>query len=167
MDEISRRKFLIAGGAALAVTGSIRSQTPRKAVENCVFCKIVAGTLASYKLWENKHFLAFLDNKPIMPGHTLIVPKEHHSYLFEMSEDDYEGIFERVRKLEPPLRKSMEAKRIGIIVEGFGVDHVHVHMVPMTGGGQLIQKGKTGVTDAEFEVVAERIRPAIKLAKVR
>ncbi len=157
---MNRRNFLIAGGIALASVGEMTAQMQTSKAD-CIFCKIVAGTAPAFKLWEDKHFLAFLDNKPIMPGHTLIVPKVHHSYLFDMSKDEYKGIFERVRILEPPLLSTMNARRIGLLVEGFGVDHVHVHMIPLTDRGQIQQKGRADVTQEEFQALAEKIRPAM------
>ncbi|HEV7700524.1 MAG TPA: HIT family protein [Pyrinomonadaceae bacterium] len=161
MNELSRRTFLIAGGLGLAAVNELLAQTSSATNADCIFCKIIAGTAPSYKLWEDKDFFAFLDNKPIMTGHTLVVPKNHHSYLFEMSKHDYQAIFERVRRLEPPLRSAMQAKRIGLIVEGFGVDHVHIHMVPLTGRGQLLEKGRSDVTPEEFKSVADKIKASL------
>jgi len=161
--EISRRSFIIAGGVGLALSGELAAQTKDiKPDENCPFCKIVAGKLSAFKVWEDKHFLAFLDHKPIMPGHTLLIPKEHYPYLFEMPEKRYSGIMSRTRKLSFPIRSAMSSKRIGVIVEGFGVNHCHVHLVPINGSNELTRKGATGVSDEEFELVADLITTAIK-----
>lgn len=161
MKDITRRDFIVSTSIAGAMAVTASAQKRPKTKPDCIFCKIVAGTAPAFKIWEDKHFFAFLDNKPITPGHTLVVPKEHDSYLFEMSEDDYERIFDRVRRLERPLRQAMGVKRIGLIVEGFGVDHVHVHMVPISKSGELLQKGRPGVTSEEFAATADTIRRAI------
>ncbi len=159
---ISRRTFVIAGAAGLAAASEIAAQKAAVARDDCVFCRIVAGTAPAHKLWEDKHFLAFLDHRPIMPGHLLIVPKDHHSYLFDMSRRDYDAILDRLHRLEPPLRNVMQAKRIGVLIEGFGVDHVHVHMIPITEKGQINRPGRADVTDEEFRAVAEKIRTRFK-----
>lgn len=164
MTEISRRSFVIAGGVALTASACLVDQTTPVSKEDCIFCKIIAGTAPSYKLWEDGDFLAFLDNKPIMPGHLLIVPKSHASYLFDMSRRDYDAILDRLHRLEAPLRAVMQARRIGVLVEGFGVDHVHVHMIPLTDKGQIQQKGRTDVTEDEFAQIAEKIRAEFKAA---
>ncbi|MBI2593814.1 HIT domain-containing protein, partial [Candidatus Daviesbacteria bacterium] len=46
-------------------------------MDSCIFCKIVAGEIPSYKVWEDSKHLAFLSIAPIMPGHTLLIPKSH------------------------------------------------------------------------------------------
>ena len=163
-SSISRRRFIIAGGASFAVSSAALSQTiprPKITDENCVFCRIIAGKQSAFKIWEDGHFLAFLDHKPITPGHTLLVPRDHFEYLFEMPKAPYDAIMKRTRSLAVPIRSTMNSKRIGVIVEGFGVNHCHVHLVPINGSGELTQKGKTGVPDDEFRTVADRIRSAI------
>ena len=103
----------------------------------CVFCEIVAGRIPSYKVWEDGDFIAFLDIKPIRPGHILLVPKEHHDSVFDLPAPLYARAFETARKLAGPLGKHFHVPRVGIVVEGFGVAHAHVHLVPISEAGQL------------------------------
>lgn len=163
MDStISRRSFVAAAGLGIVLSQrSLAQTTDIKPDENCPFCKIVAGKLSAFKVWEDKHFLAFLDHKPIMPGHTLLIPKEHYPYLFDLPEKRYGEMMSRVGRLSTPIRSAMSAKRIGVMVEGFGVDHCHVHLVPINGSNELTRKGVTGVTDDEFASVAKKLRSAI------
>ncbi|MEQ1762787.1 MAG: HIT family protein [Pyrinomonadaceae bacterium] len=160
--NISRRSFVLAGGVGLAAADASFAQTKDPKPEaNCPFCGIVVGTLSTFKLWEDKDFLAFLDHKPISPGHTLVVPKLHYAYLFDMPEKKYGEIMSLSRKLAKPIRSAMGSKRIGVLVEGFGVDHCHVHLVPINGSNELTKKGVVGVTDNEFRKVSELIKSAI------
>lgn len=106
-------------------------------MEGCIFCKIINGEIESHKVFENENFIAFLDINPVNPGHLDIIPKEHHSYIFDMPEGLYKQLFDIAKKLSLPLQKVTKAKRIGIIVEGFGVDHVHLHLVPINKGNEL------------------------------
>jgi len=103
----------------------------------CVFCEIVAGRIPSYKVWEDDEFIAFLDIKPIRPGHILLVPKEHHDPLFALPSDLYDRTFQVARSLADPLAKHFGVPRVGMVVEGFGVAHAHVHLVPISEAGQL------------------------------
>jgi len=103
----------------------------------CVFCEIVAGRIPSYKVWEDRDFIAFLDIKPIRPGHILLVPREHHDSVFDMPADLYDRTFRVARSLAGPLEKHFNVPRVGIVVEGFGVAHAHVHLVPISEAGQL------------------------------
>jgi histidine triad (HIT) family protein len=77
-----------------------------------------------------------------------------------MPEKLYERIMSRTRKLAATLRIAMASKRIGIIVEGFGVDHCHVHLVPINGSNELSRKGVSDVPEEEFRRMADKIRAA-------
>ena len=161
--NVSRRAFIVAGGIGLAAAGELRAQSKDpKPDEKCPFCRIVAGKLSTFKLWEDKNFLAFLDHKPISPGHTLVIPKPHYPYLFEMPDKTYERLMSVSRKFAGPLRSAVGSKRIGVLVEGFGIDHCHVHLVPINGSNELTRKGVTGVTDEEFGRISELIKSAIQ-----
>jgi histidine triad (HIT) family protein len=104
--------------------------------EFCVFCEIVAGRIPSHKVWEGRDFIAFLDIKPIRPGHILLVPRKHHESLFDLPAALYERAFRTARTLAAPLGKHL-GTRVGIVVEGFGVAHAHIHLVPISEAGQL------------------------------
>jgi histidine triad (HIT) family protein len=166
-DSVSRRTFLVTAAAAglLPLASPENAAAQAKIKDGCVFCGFVTGKGRFFKVWEDRHFLAFLDYKPINPGHTLLVPKTHVEYLFDLDENSYEKIFNRARALEEPLKTAMRAKRIGLLVEGFGVAHVHVHLIPLHGGGEIQRKGATGVTDEEFARTAEMIKAEIERGK--
>lgn len=160
----SRRQFIIGSGAVLAGPQIIPSQTAQQT--ECVFCNIISGKVSAHKLWEDKDFYAFLDHKPINPGHTLLIPKKHAEYIFELEEPLYGRIFKNARKLAKPLREAMRSQRIGVLIEGFGVAHLHIHLVPINkGDGFGKRTGITGVTDEEFMTVADKIRMAIERKK--
>ncbi len=104
---------------------------------DCIFCKIVAGEIPCYKVWEDESHLAFLTIGPIQEGHTLVIPKIHVPYLFEMNSDAYSALFEAAKPVAEKLKQVMNVPRVAMAVEGFSVDHVHLHLVPVTAAGQL------------------------------
>ncbi len=104
---------------------------------NCLFCEIANKKIASFKVWENEDFLAFLDIAPINPGHVLLIPKKHTKDVFSLSDDVYDKIFQIAKKIVKPLKKATLAKKIGLVVEGFGVPHAHIHLVPTYKGNEL------------------------------
>lgn len=103
----------------------------------CIFCNIINGKNQVYKVWENENFLAFLDIKPINPGHILLIPKNHTEEIFNLPDNIFNEIFQITKKLSSPLKLATSAKRVGIAVEGLGVPHVHVHIVPIHNGNDL------------------------------
>ncbi len=106
-------------------------------MEDCIFCKIIRKEIPSFMVWENDSYLAFLDINPIQEGHILLIPKKHFSCLFDMPQQEYEQLLNTAKRLSNPLKAYTKANRIGMIVEGLAVDHVHVHLVPINKPGEL------------------------------
>jgi len=86
-------------------------------MKDCIFCKIIAGSAPSHKIWEDENFLAFLSIEQINPGHTLLISKKHVDYIFDLEEPLYSKIFQTAKKLSQPLKEAMKAKRIGVAIE--------------------------------------------------
>lgn len=125
---------------------------------DCIFCKIVAGQIPCHKVWEDDHHLAFLDINPVQEGHTLVVPKAHAPYLFDLDDTNYQSLLAASKTVATRLKKVFQPPRVGMIVEGFGVDHVHVHLVPITGLHQLDSRHAKPGDHGKLAKLAERIR---------
>jgi len=128
--------------------------------QNCLFCRVVAGEWPAVKVWENEKLLAFLDTKPVHPGHTLVIPKVHVNSVFEIEEPLYVDLFEAAKILSGPIKKFGGTPRVGFAVEGFGVPHAHLHIVPLNHGAELMPDRSTIVeaTEEELRGVAEQLR---------
>ena len=124
---------------------------------NCLFCDFITGEKDFFKIWENDHFLAFLDINPINPGHTLLVPKKHYSDIFEMDQDTYVDIFEVARLLANKIKKTLDAPRVGLAIEGFGVDHVHIHLVPVYGGNELNPERAKPASSEDLKIMQDKL----------
>lgn len=104
---------------------------------NCIFCKIVAGEIPSYKIREDENFVAFLDISPNCKGQTLVIPKKHYdSDLFLMPDDIYSDYLLATKKVVKILKEKLQVERVGMIMEGMGVNHVHMKLYPMHGVGK-------------------------------
>ena len=106
-------------------------------MENCIFCKFVNNEAEHSRIWEDEVSIAFLDLYPVNPGHVLLVPKAHIDYIFDLDGALYHRLWDNAKKLAGPLREIAGSKRVGIAVEGFGVPHVHIHLVPINRGNEL------------------------------
>jgi histidine triad (HIT) family protein len=129
---------------------------------DCIFCKIIEKDIPAHIVWENDQFLAFLDVNPVNPGHLLIIPKEHIESIFDLKDEQYKKVFEIAKTLSTPLQNAMQAKKIGIAVEGFGVPHAHVHLVPLFGANQLNPERATHMDDEALEPIAEKIKNEVE-----
>jgi len=117
----------------------------------CIFCDIIDNKKPAFKVWENNDFLAFLDVKPINLGHILLIPKNHQEEIFNLEDNLYNKLFETIKKLSKPLKKITKAKRIGIAIEGLGVPHAHIHLVPIYHGNELNPERAKKVSENELE----------------
>lgn len=99
-------------------------------MENCVFCKILNKEIPDYTFWENEDAFAFLDITPKVIGHSLVVPKKHIDYIFDLSDEELAKLMAAAKKIAKVLKDFTGKKRVCVIVEGFAVPHVHVHLIP-------------------------------------
>ena len=125
---------------------------------DCIFCKIIDGEIPVVKIFEDKKYFAFLDMNPINPGHTLLIPKKHTDYLFDLSDDEYSELMLKAKHLAKILKNKLKPKKIGLIIEGFGVFHVHIHLVPINSMGELNQKRTKPRNKEELNKVAKKIK---------
>ena len=127
----------------------------------CVFCLIAQERAPAHVVWRDDEHVAFLDVNPITPGHLLIIPRAHVSWVEELSADAHARLFARVRELARPVAVAAGAPHTGIAVEGYGVPHAHVHLVPVWRGGDLDPCRQAPATEADLRAAAERLRAAI------
>ena len=128
---------------------------------NCLFCKIINGLLPAHKIWQDEHFLAILDINPNTPGHTLLLPQIHEPYVFDLEENVYANLFMVAKQLSKPLLEVTKAKRIGVVIQGFTVPHVHVHLIPMNEIYDLDDARAAPALDAELAAMAFEMKQAI------
>lgn len=110
---------------------------------NCIFCKIVAGELPSSKVYEDDTVLAFMNLQQANPGHTLIIPKEHHRNIFDISEEtaaDVARIAVRVAKaiqaaFHPNGMNTLQNSEPAAMQSVF---HYHLHLIPRYSGDDLL-----------------------------
>lgn len=100
-------------------------------MDSCIFCKIIGGEIPAHLIFEDERSFAFLDIKPINPGHILVIPKTHEPIFYNLEDEDYRGVMATVKKLSKLVQEKMSPKRVGLIVAGFDVPHTHIHIVPM------------------------------------
>lgn len=102
---------------------------------DCIFCKIANGEIPTDKLYEDDKFVAILDAAPATKGHTLIIPKKHHSDLFDMTPEEAAEAMKLARTVAATLREKLHPDGMNMMqnngeVAGQTVMHYHLHLIP-------------------------------------
>ena len=125
------------------MTDGPAASNPRPADQNCIFCAIVAETAPAYRVYEDEHTLAFLDINPIVPGHTLVIPRQHATDVHEIEADQLALTAVSAKQVAELLTDRLNCDGINLLhATGAAawqtVFHLHLHVLPRFSGDGLI-----------------------------
>lgn len=140
--------------------------------ENCLFCRIVSGEVPAVVVYEDENTVAFLDHRPLFPGHTLLLPREHFETLGDLPAAQVAPLFQNAQLLSRAIESALEAEGTFVAMNNRvsqSVPHLHVHIVP--------RRRKDGLkgffwprtkykSDEEMENIRRKISAKIKHAKI-
>mgnify|MGYP001570262271 CR=1 FL=1 len=101
-------------------------------MQDSLFTKIINGDVPSHKVYEDEHTFAFLDIHPIVPGHTLVIPKKQVEFVWDLDDDTYRYLQDAVKKVALRQREVLGVPYVGQQIIGVDVPHAHVHLIPFT-----------------------------------
>ncbi|MCC7500763.1 HIT family protein [Candidatus Nomurabacteria bacterium] len=101
-------------------------------MENCIFCKIAAGEIPAQKVYEDDMVVAFLDIHPKAPGHTLLIPKEHSRWFYQMPDPLSDHMFRISKKLAQELGQTHKTEYVRLNIMGDEIAHTHIHLIPQS-----------------------------------
>ena len=134
-------------------------------MEACIFCKIIKSELPSTKVYEDGDVLAFLDIKPVNPGHTLVIPKEHYVNVHDMPDELVGKVAVTAKKVADAILKiGARGVNIGMnngVHAGQVVFHAHTHVIPRYGQDKFSLWVGKEYDGNERELVAEKIRKTL------
>ena len=126
---------------------------------NCIFCQIISGDIPSYKVYEDDDFFAFLDIRPLNPGHVLVIPKRHYRWVWDI--DNIGAYFEAVKKIANAQKQAFKTDYIVELVFGEEVEHAHVWLIPRHKddghGGAIDLKNIKKLSEEEMQAAADKI----------
>ncbi|MFZ0472064.1 MAG: HIT family protein [Bacteroidales bacterium] len=129
-----------------------------------IFTRIINGEIPCYKVAEDDRFIAFLDVRPLKPGHTLVVPKQEVDYIFDLDEETVAGMMVFARNIALAMKEVIDCRRIGVAVLGLEVPHAHIHLIPLTREtDMLFTNPRVSVSDEENERLAKAIGDHVRL----
>lgn len=134
---------------------------------SCIFCKIIAEELPASKVYEDTDVLAFLDIKPVNPGHTLVIPKKHFESIHDTPDEMIAKMIIVAKKIAGAVEKNLGAGGVNIGMNngrlaGQLVFHAHIHVMPRYGKDSFkLWMGKE-YQSGERETVAEKIKSVLQ-----
>lgn len=134
------------------------------AKEDCIFCKIIAGEIPSFKLYEDDATFAFMDINPANDGHALVIPKEHAKDLHAVSDEAISNTVIAAKKIASAVARTVAPGGINLVqcngeAAGQSVFHFHMHVLPRRDGDQL--KMNWGLAPGDMDAIgklAEKIK---------
>jgi histidine triad (HIT) family protein len=136
--------------------------------ENCIFCKIIHREGPASIIYEDEQVMAFLSNRPVNVGHTLVVPKKHYENIYQIPEDEAAYLFKIVKRIVQTVKVATGIEGIRIVqnngeAAGQVVFHLHVHIIPMHPGNQFFHEN--GFRDPkQLSDDAEKIKQHLSMA---
>ena len=133
---------------------------------NCVFCKIISGEIKTKVIKETLHSMVFLDAFPLAKGHTLIIPKNHHVKIQDMSIEENADLFSLVHQTLQKVDKLTGSTLVAVHngkEAGQEIPHVHVHLVPRSntdsaGPIHSMFNGILKFSDSEIEEIYDKLK---------
>ncbi len=134
-------------------------------MNDCLFCKIVAGEIPSLKVYEDDATLSFMELTPSAPGHVMVILKKHGNNVLEYDQSDLGQAMASVQRIAKKIEASLHTDSITIGInhkERRGVPHMHIHLIPRweNDKGHVIQGVVNNPSQESREVIAEKIRNA-------
>lgn len=139
--------------------------------DSCLFCRIANGELAARTVFEDEMSVAFLDHRPVFPGHCLLIPKVHFETLSDLPPDQIEPLFRNAQLLARAVESGLEAEGTFVAMNNRvsqSVPHLHIHIVP--------RRRKDGLkgffwprnpykSEEDADLIRQKIREAIEVVR--
>lgn len=136
-------------------------------MDNCIFCKILAGEIPSTTVYEDDDFKAILDVNPAARGHVIILPKRHAANIYELPDEDASKVMVVAKKIATAVRDAFHCDGVNILqnngeAAGQTVFHLHVHVIPRFEGDTVNIGWKPGDMPEDMDVIAKEIKDKLK-----
>lgn len=128
-----------------------------------LFTRIIARELPGRFVYEDEHCVAILTIEPLSPGHTLVIPREEVDHWLDLSPELAAHLNEVARSIGKAQMTSFGPTKVGLIIAGLEVRHVHLHVVPITALGDLsFANCDKNALPRDLDAAAERLRTALR-----
>ena len=135
--------------------------------EDCIFCQIIAGDAKGYIVDEDEYTMTFMDAFPVVPGHTLIVTKNHYDNILDADAEAIAAVGRRSTSIAKAIKAALQPEGLGVFqlngaAAGQTVFHYHMHLIPRNDGEQLEIHSRIPGAPEDLAAMAARIKEAIE-----
>lgn len=128
-----------------------------------LFTKIIDGEIPGTFVWKDEHCVAFLSIHPLKPGHTLVVPRAEIDHWIDLDPELNAHLATVSQTLGRAIQHAFEPTRVGQMIAGLEVPHVHIHLVPIDGVNDLdFANQDTSATREQVDEAASAIRASLE-----
>jgi len=130
-----------------------------------LFTKIIQGDIPGIFVWRDEQCVAFMSINPLAPGHTLVVPIEELDHWIDAPPELNAHLFDVAQTIGQAQQRAFpDCERVGVIVAGYEIPHLHVHVIPTSSMSQFSFANAGNATPAQLEAAAEAIRTELRAA---
>ena len=131
-------------------------------MEDCIFCKIIAGELPCIKIYEDEQVLAFGDINPVSNGHTLVIPKNHAENLWKIAPEDLTAVHLCSKKIIQAMKDALNPSGVACVqLNGSSVNqtvmHYHLHLIPRAVDGPRLPLGPWKMQTGNIESIKDTV----------
>ena len=132
--------------------------------DDCIFCKIAAGEIPSRKIYEDKDLIAIMDLNPTSKGHSLIIPKEHCTNIYDIDEDIAAKVMKTAKKLATKMTVALNCDGFNLLqnngeTAGQTMFHFHIHLIPRykDADNNMLKFTSVSFSDEEMDSIRDQI----------
>ena len=132
--------------------------------DDCIFCKIAAGEIPSRKIYEDKDLIAIMDLSPTSKGHSLIIPKEHYTNIYDIDEEIAGKVMKTAKKLATKMTVALNCDGFNLLqnngeTAGQTMFHVHMHLIPRykDADNNMLKFTSVSFSDEEMDSIRDQI----------
>ena len=133
-------------------------------MSDCIFCKIAAGEIPSRKIYEDKDLIAIMDLNPTSKGHSLIIPKEHCTNIYDIDEDIAAKVMKTAKKLATKMTVALNCDGFNLLqnngeTAGQTMFHFHMHLIPRykDADNNMLKFTSVSFSDEEMDAIRDQI----------
>lgn len=132
--------------------------------DDCIFCKIAAGEIPSRKIYEDNDLIAIMDLSPTSKGHSLIIPKEHYTNIYDIDEEIAGKVMKTAKKLATKMTVALNCDGFNLLqnngeTAGQTMFHFHMHLIPRykDSDNNMLKFTSVSFSDEEMDAIREQI----------